>query len=126
MTTASTPLDLLRRWEAAESAADATALAGLLAEDFRGIGPLGFVLDRDQWLGRYQGGLSVTSITLTDVAVREHGPLAVALAVQTQSVTHRGRPNDGRFRVSLTMHRADGVWSVVGVQLSGPMPDGAP
>lgn len=123
---AATPQELVRSWERAEAAADAGALAGMLAEDFRGVGPFGFVLDRDQWLVRYQDGLSVASFALSDVEIREHGPLAVALAVQTQSMTYRGRPSEGRFRASLLMHRVDPAWQVLGVQLSGPMPDGAP
>ncbi len=36
-------LDLVRRWAAAEQQND----AGLLADDFAGVGPLGFVLTRD-------------------------------------------------------------------------------
>lgn len=124
--TAGSPQELLRRWAAAEAAADAGALAGFLAADFRGVGPLGYVLDRDRWLARYADGLAVASFALSEVEVREHGPLAVALAVQTQSMTYRGRPSEGRFRVSALMHRGEEGWRLLGVQLSGPMPDGAP
>jgi len=40
-------LDLVRRWAAAEQQNDAGLLDGLLAEEFAGVGPLGFVLTRD-------------------------------------------------------------------------------
>jgi len=40
-------LDLVRRWAAAEQQNDAGLLGGLLADDFAGVGPLGFVLTRE-------------------------------------------------------------------------------
>src|SRR4029453_14369242 len=48
MTTETEVLDLVERWAKAEQGNDAEALAGLLADDFAGVGPLGFVLDRQQ------------------------------------------------------------------------------
>ena len=50
-------LDLVRRWAAAEQQNDAGSLDGLLADDFVGVGPLGFVLTREQWLSRFGNGL---------------------------------------------------------------------
>ncbi len=50
-------LELAQRWAAAEQHNDAGLLSGLLADDFVGVGAVGFVLTRDQWLGRFQGGL---------------------------------------------------------------------
>ena len=120
---AATPQDLLRSWERAEAEADVSASEALIDDGFRGVGPVGYVLDRDQWLGRHAGGLEVGALTLTDVEIREYDAVAVAIAVQTQSITYRGRPNDGRFRVSFTMRRVEGSWRVLGVHLSGPLPD---
>jgi hypothetical protein len=40
-------LDLVQRWAAAEQENDAGRLEGLLADDFVGVGPLGFVLSRE-------------------------------------------------------------------------------
>ena len=50
MTATNDVLDLVRRWAAAEQQNDAGSLDGLLADDFVGVGPLGFVLTREQWL----------------------------------------------------------------------------
>jgi Domain of unknown function (DUF4440) len=47
---------LLRAWSDAEARGDATALDALLAVDFRGDGPEGFVLDKDGWLDRHRRG----------------------------------------------------------------------
>jgi hypothetical protein len=45
--------DLVQQWAAAEQQNDAGLLDGLLVEDFAGVGPLGFVLTREQWLDRF-------------------------------------------------------------------------
>jgi ketosteroid isomerase-like protein len=43
--------ELGRRWAEAESSGDADALAALLADDFVLVGPLGFMLDKQQYVG---------------------------------------------------------------------------
>ena len=64
-------LDLVRRWAAAEQDNDAQALAGLLADDFVGVGPLGFVLDRGQWLARFGNGLENRAFAVEDAQARD-------------------------------------------------------
>jgi hypothetical protein len=48
-------------WTTAERHEDAAATARLLTDDFVGIGPVGFVLDKAAWLRRYGEGLSYDS-----------------------------------------------------------------
>src|SRR6478735_2284647 len=94
-------LDQIGAWTRAELNADTQALAALLHPDFIGIGPYGFVLDRDQWLDRFTGGLAYTAFAFDlDLPVRELGETAVAVGTQRQAGTHRGRPIDGEFRVT--------------------------
>ena len=50
-------LELGRRWAAAEGRGDADALAELLVDDFAVIGPLGFVLDRQQYFEPRRAGV---------------------------------------------------------------------
>jgi len=113
-----TVLDLIERWSDAERREDTTALAGLAADDFVGVGPLGFVLTREQWLGRFQGGLHHTSFEVTDPQVRDYGTAAVVVAVQTQEATWQGRDASGRFRITLVAVRPADRWLLVGVHLS--------
>lgn len=121
--------DLVARWSAAERAHDAVTLGALLDDDFRGIGPLGFVLDRAAWLRRFDDGLRYSRAEMGEVEVREHGTLAVAVGVWDQVAEYRGHPNPGRFRTGLVARRSDGAsapgarWTLLGIQLSGPMPD---
>src|ERR1700759_1465426 len=73
MTAQNGVLDLVQRWTAAEQRNDAGALDGLLADGFAGVGPFGFILTRDQWLGRFTNGLVNRSFTVTDLQVRDYG-----------------------------------------------------
>jgi ketosteroid isomerase-like protein len=112
----------LDRFAAAERTADTDTLDGLLADDFLGIGPLGFVLTKDQWLDRYRGGSLVPSaFELADVSVRRYGTTAVATAVQKQEMTYHGHPANGEFRTVLVLSEEDGGWSLVNCQVSGPL-----
>jgi ketosteroid isomerase-like protein len=128
MSTPDQILDLGRRWAAAEQAGDTAALDGLAVDDFTLVGPFGFVLTRDQWLGRYREGDLVTSrLDWHDVAVRDYGTTAVAVGVHTQKAAYRGQANDGSFRgTHIAVRGEDGEWRLAGIHLSplGPPPGG--
>ncbi|WP_242901980.1 nuclear transport factor 2 family protein [Actinomadura terrae] len=106
------------RWADAERAMDTGALAELLDEDFRAVGPVGYVLTKEQWIGRYEGGLKVTAFTLRAVGVRVFGDTAIAIGTQVQEATHQGRPTEGRFRVTQVYLRRDGTWRIASMHLS--------
>jgi uncharacterized protein (TIGR02246 family) len=103
-------LDLVRRWAAAEQDNDAQALAGLLADDFVGVGPLGFVLDRGQWLARFGNGLENRAFAVDDPRARDYGAAAVVVGVLAQQTSFQGADNSGRFRISLVAVRRAGRW----------------
>ncbi|WP_242892039.1 nuclear transport factor 2 family protein [Actinomadura litoris] len=110
--------ELSGRWADAERAMDTGTLDELLDEDFRAVGPVGYVLTKEQWLGRYQGGLNVTAFTLRAVGVRVFGDTAIAIGTQVQEATHQGRPTEGRFRVTQVYLRRDDTWRIVSLHLS--------
>jgi ketosteroid isomerase-like protein len=118
--------ELGKRWVEAEERADIDALAGLSADDFTLVGPLGFVLDKDQWLQRYRTGELVTrSLAWDEITVRDYGDAAVVIGCHTQQATFRGSPVDGRFRATHVAVRRDGRWLLAGIHLSpigGPPP----
>jgi ketosteroid isomerase-like protein len=117
-------LALVRRWAEAEQQNDAGLLGGLLADDFVGVGPFGFVLARDQWLGRFQGGLENRAFALRDPQVHHHGDAAVVVGVLEQETSWQGRDNSGRFRVTLTAVRQADRWLLAGAHI-GPLQDPA-
>ena len=123
-------LALGARWADAERNADTTVLAELAADDFRLVGPFGFVLDKTQWLGRYAPGALVTSsLTWDDVEVRDFGQTAIAIGQQTQQATYQGCRSDGQFRVTHVYVRDQDRWQLASLHVSQaapPEPPGAP
>lgn len=123
-------LELGRRWADAERRGDADALAELLVDDFVVVGPLGFVLDRQQYLEpRRAGVLRLDAHSWDDVSVRDYGAAAVAGGIVTQQSTYQGQPApqaSGRFRVTQVAVHQDGRWLLANIQYSGPIPDMPP
>ena len=120
MTATSDVLDLVTSWAKAEEANDPAALDRLLADDFVGVGPLGFVLGRDQWLARFGNGLENRAFAVEDTQVRDYGTAAAVVGVLAQETSFRGGDNSGRFRVTLVGVRPDGRWLLAGVHI-GPL-----
>lgn len=120
--------ELGRRWAAAEVQGDTDTLDELTVDDFTLVGPLGFILDKKQWLDRYRSGQFVThELDWRDVVVRSYGDTAVAIGIQEQRAAYQGRPSDGKFRVTQILVRRDDRWRLAGVHLSPiAAPPGAP
>lgn len=117
-----------RQWADAERHSDATALAPLLTDDFTCVGPFGFVLDKQQYVGsRRSGDLQHTAFTWTDVAVRTYGDTAVAVGAESQQSTFQGRDASGRFRVTQVLVKQDAQWRIASLHFSPiAQPPGAP
>ena len=112
-------LELGRQWANAERAEDTDALELLLADDFLLVGPLGFMLDKTQYLGsRRSGDLRHESLVWDDVHVRGYGDAAVAVGAQTQRTTFQGREASGRFRVTQVAIRRGDRWILAGLHYS--------
>lgn len=118
--------DLGARWVAAEEQGDVAALDDLSTEDFTMVGPVGFVLDRDQWLRRYHTGDLVTRrLSWDELTVRDYSDTAVVVGVHIQQATFQDNPVDGRFRGTHVAVRRHGRWLLAGIHLSpigGPPP----
>ena len=98
-----------------------------MTDDFRLVGPFGFVLDREQWLDRYRLGDFVTTVLdWHDVEIRDHGDAAMSIGTQTQEAAYRGAANNGNFRIGHVFVRHDGRWSIAGIQLSLTAPPRPP
>jgi uncharacterized protein (TIGR02246 family) len=114
-------LDLIQRWANAELTADVEAYQELLAPDFVGVGPVGFVLDADQWAMRHNADLTNHEFEVNDPHVRFFGDTAIVEAVQTQQTTAMGRDTSGSFRLGIVAVKDDGQWRLAHIQLSGPL-----
>jgi ketosteroid isomerase-like protein len=126
MTGTTDVLDLVERWAAAEQRNDAEALDGLLSDDFVGVGPLGFVLGRDQWLGRFGNGLENRSFVVEDAQVRDYGTAAIVVGVLDQETSFRGGDNSGRFRLTLVAVQPADRWLLANAHIGMLQPAGPP
>lgn len=111
--------DAAERWVAAEAEGDAAVLGGLLAEDFCGVGPLGFVLSRAEWLDRHaSGALRYSALRLQEPQVRADEDHAVVVARQVGEGTYQGHPIPGDLRASIVLRRQVDGWCVTHVHTS--------
>ena len=111
--------ELGRRWAEAEQQADIETLSGLLDPAFMAVGPVGFVIDKEQYLaGRRSGDLKQAAFTWEDVGIRVFGDAAVAIGAQIQTATHQGRDASGRFRATQVLVRTGGSWRIASLHLS--------
>jgi hypothetical protein len=109
------------RFDRAELTADRDALRELIADDFRSIGPRGFVMDKEQWIGRH-GEFRYERLDTSDMDVRRYGDTAVVRDVQRNRATYQDHPVAVASRVSQVWVRLDGRWQLVAIQFS-PLPD---
>ncbi|HVD44531.1 MAG TPA: nuclear transport factor 2 family protein [Rubrobacter sp.] len=106
--------EFVEEWAAAEERGDAAFLEGALADDFVGVGPAGFMLTKEQWLGRFAGGLSYDSFVLDEARARFYREAAVATGRQKQAGSFRGNDVGGEFRATLVLVEREGRWVLAG------------
>ena len=105
-------------WATAELRGDTAFLENILADDFIGIGPLGFLLTKQEWLARHQtGDLKYTAHTLDEVKVRVYNDAAILIGRQAQNAAYRGNSIPGQFRITLVFVQ-QGQWRLAHLQLS--------
>jgi ketosteroid isomerase-like protein len=112
-------LELGREWAEAELRSDVQALDALLDPDFICVGPLGFVLNKDQYLaGRRSGDLKHGAFAWQDVRVRVYDNAAVAVGSQIQKTTYQCHDASGQFRATQVFARKPEGWLMVSLHLS--------
>ena len=110
------------RFDEAERTADRAPLQDLIADDFRSIGPKGFVLDKQQWIGRHDR-FQYHQLHTSDMEVHRYGDVAIVRNVQTNHAAYDDQQVRLRVRVSQVWVKREGRWQIVGIQFS-PMGEG--
>jgi ketosteroid isomerase-like protein len=107
-------------WANAELRGDTAFLERTLADDFIGIGPLGFMLTKQEWLARHQSGdLKYESFNLDEVKVRVYNDdVAILTGRQAQNGAYRGNSIQAQFRITLVFVQQQGQWRLASLQLS--------
>ena len=112
-------LTLAQDWARAERMSDTTRLAEMLADDFVGIGPRGFMLTKEEWLGRHaSGALRYETLALDEVTVRTHAGAAIVTGHETDTVQYQGHPVQGDYRTTLVFVAELGRWRLANIQFS--------
>ena len=115
---------LLDRLTHAELAGDVTALQTLTTDDFALVGPLGFVLQKDEWLDRHRSGaLTTEELAWHPESLRRHQGTAIAIGTQRQRSRYQGHPVEAHLRATHVLLHLDDRWRVASTHLS---PIGAP
>jgi ketosteroid isomerase-like protein len=105
------------RFDAAELHDDRAALDELIADDFRSIGPKGFVLDKRQWIDRHDK-FRYHELRTSEIEVRRYGDAAIVRNLQTNRATHDRDEVRLTVRVSQTWVKLQGRWQIAGIQFS--------
>lgn len=107
-------LGLVERWRRAELGGSSDDLDALLASDFIGVGPMGWVRTKAQWVEKYRSGtVSNDRFDLADLTVLPLGPTsAVVVTRQTQTGRNGTASTTGQFRFSLTVGDDDLIHSI--------------
>lgn len=116
-------ITLGENWAAAELRGDTTSLGEILAEDFVGVGPRGFMLTREQWLSRHDAGsLRYEAFGLDEVQARLYRDAAITVCRQSARGVYEdenGRFDlDDQFRATLVFVKQGEGWRLAGLQLS--------
>jgi ketosteroid isomerase-like protein len=115
---------LLERFAEAQRLSDLDALSELLTDDFKLVGPLGFVVPKDRWLDQFESGaLKIESLEWDEVDIRTHANWAIAIGKLTQTATYADSRSDGAFRVTVVAVGQGVSWQLAGAHYS---PIGAP
>ena len=112
---------LLERFAEAQRASDLDALAELLTDDFKLVGPLGFVVPKQQWLEQFRtGALQIESLAWDEVDVRTYAyaNFAIAIGKLTQAATYAQNRSDGQFRVTAIVIGHGATWQLAGAHYS--------
>lgn len=109
---------MLDTWKEAERTGDAERLGELLTDDFVGIGPVGFTLAKDAWLGRFGPDLRYEHLDLDEVSVRTNGDTTIVVAHQHAEGVARGNPLPPDTRVSFVVVHDRGQARIAGIQYS--------
>jgi ketosteroid isomerase-like protein len=106
-------------WATAELQGDTLFLEQYLSNDFVGVGPLGFLLAKQQWLARHQSGdMKYSAHTLDEVRVRAYNEAAIVIGRLTQEATYQGNPINAQLRTTLVFVRQHEHWRLAGVHFS--------
>jgi hypothetical protein len=110
-------LELQGAFGDAELRGDAVRLDSLLTDDFLSIGEQGYVLGKQEWIGRH-GDFRYLSVETSEVDVRRYDNTAVLRCVQRSRASWRGDEMTLAVRLSQVWVRQSNGWLLAALQFS--------
>jgi hypothetical protein len=105
------------RVNAALLASDWATLNDLVAPDARIIGPKGFTISRDEWIGAHQEtGYQQVRLDVTDTEVHAYDHAGVRIDAVESECAYHGETITGRFRVTQAWMTDHGRWQLAALQ----------
>jgi len=113
-------LELAEDLRKAELRGDVAFMERVLAPDFVGIGPRGFVLTKEAWLGRHRSGdLKYETLDRDEVSLRAYADAAIMTSREIGKTKYKGQEVPvGALRATHVFVRRGGRWLLAGVQFS--------
>ena len=106
-------MGLAKAWTAAELRGDTAFIEETLADSFIGIGPLGFLLSKQQWLERLQSGeLRYEVLDLDEAWVRVYDGVAILIGRHIQHATYQGHSIKAQLRTTLVFVQQPSTWQL--------------
>jgi ketosteroid isomerase-like protein len=104
-------------FDEAELNGDKEGLRRLLTDDFLSIGPRGFMLDKQAWIGRHDH-FKYHSLQSREVDLRLYEGAAIVRNIQHNRASYRGEEQEHTVRVSQIWVKVQSEWRLAGIQFS--------
>jgi hypothetical protein len=102
---------------------DWETLTHLVADDASIIGPRGFMIGRDTWIGVHkEQAYEQVRLETTESLVRAYDSAGLRVELVESECRYQGETIAGRFRVGNTWAMAGGSWKLVAVQYTSAPP----
>ncbi len=103
-----------RDWTEGQKAGDAGKIGQFLAEDWKGLGPDGKELNKEQYLGQFKSGeQKFESVELGPMDVRVVGNVGIVQGSDTEKSSYKGKDTSGKYVWMDVFQKKDGKWQAV-------------
>jgi hypothetical protein len=110
-------LDLQHKFDQAELHGNKAALNDLLTDDFISIGPKGFLLNKNNWIGRHDQ-FKYDKLETSDTDVHLYDKAAIIRNIQRNEASYKNEPVKVAVRVSQVWVNENDQWKLAGIQFS--------
>lgn len=109
--------DLQDEFDKAELNADLETLGRLLADDFLSIGPKGFVLNKQEWIGRHTH-FKYHKLETSEMNIRLYDRTAIVHNIQRNRATFNDQHVELAVRVTQVWLHQGNQWQQAAIQFS--------